>query len=156
MGGGLGATSLGGAKEMIKLNRPNIIPILLFVCILFNCSPAGKPVQIKKTYDQQRSWALDYLDENVLSCRRIDDSIAFRTTAKLGIGQWGHSWNQNFLLAREGGFIIAPDHHLKVSFSIASIDSASVLLKYEYQFDHRSFGKELISIDTGEVRFNYK
>jgi hypothetical protein len=148
---------LGGAQNnMKKLNRFYFILVILLMNMLFNCSPAEKPSQIKKTSNQQQSWSLNYLSENVLSCQRIDDSVAFRTTAKLGIGQWGHSWNQAFVLGRGGVFFLAPDHHMKVSFQIVSIDSAGVLIKYEYRFDHRSFGKDLISIDSGEIRFHYK
>ena len=141
---------------MIKLNRFYFILAILLGNLFSNCSPAQKPVQIMKTTNQQQSWSLKFLNENVLSCKRIDDSVAFRTTNKLGIGQWGQSWHQSFVLGRDGGFFLVPDHHMKLNFRIASIDSASVHMKYEYRFDHRSFGKELISIDSGEIRFNFK
>jgi hypothetical protein len=141
---------------MKRLYHPYIYLVILFVYVFTNCSSIEKQAMVEKTFGQQQSWALNFLNENILSLHRLEDSVAFRTTAKLGIGQWGYSWNQNFSLGREGEFFLSPDHHLKVSFRISSIDSTSVQIKYEYKFDHRSFGKELISIDTGEIRFNYK
>jgi len=141
---------------MSKINCICFFLIILFVNMLSDCSPVAKPVQIKKTYNQHQSWSLNYLNENVLSCQQIHDSVAFQTTTKLGVGQWGQSWNQKFILGKEGEFFLSPDHHLKASFRIESIDSAGMQIRYEYQFDHRSFGKDLISIDSGEIRFNYK
>ena len=146
----------GRQNNMHRFNRLNYILIIFLVSLFFNCSPSEKHSEIEKTLNQQQSWSLNYLNDNVLSCRRIDDSVAFRTTAKLGIGQWGHSWNQTFILGRGGVFILAPDHHMKVSFQIVSINSTDMQLKYKYQFDHRSFGKDLMTIDSGKILFHFK
>ncbi len=146
----------GTRKYMLKINCIYFILVIPLANMLSNCSPVAKPVQIEKTYNQQQYWSLNYLNENVLSCQRIQDSVAFRTTAKIGVGIWSKSWNQDFILGREGEFFLSPDHHLKASFRIESIDSAGMRIRYEYQFDHRSFGKDLISIDSGEIQFNYK
>ena len=141
---------------IMKSDRSHIVLIILLVYVFSNCTPTEKPAQTKQTHGQQQSWALDYLNANILYCQRVDDSVSFRTTAKLGIGQWGKSWDQSFILGREGEFLSAPDHHIKVYFRIASIDSAGVHIKYEYRFDHRSFGEDFISIDSGEIQLAYK
>lgn len=134
----------------------NILQIVFIFYMFPSCSPTGQPVRMEWTYSKYQSWASDYLKENILYCRRIDDSVSFRTTPRLGSSPWGESWQQSFTLGKEGEFITSPDHHLKVTFRIAAMDSAGLLIKYEYRFDHRSFGKALISVDTAEIRFLYK
>ena len=49
-----------------------------------------------------------------------------------------------------------PDHHAGSSFEVAAIDDTGVTLTYRSQFDHRSFGKSLITVDRGTVRISWK
>jgi hypothetical protein len=51
------------------------------------------------------------------------------------------------------GFIITMlDHHASATYTIDSIEESGVTLSYETSFDHRSFGKNLITKDRGTFR----
>jgi hypothetical protein len=48
-----------------------------------------------------------------------------------------------------------PDEHAHVTYTIARIDTDGVLVEYESTFDHRSFGKNLITQDNGSFKLDW-
>jgi hypothetical protein len=44
-----------------------------------------------------------------------------------------------------------PDHHGNVRFTLKKISPAAIFLTYRTSFSHMSFGKNLVTIDEGEL-----
>ena len=48
-----------------------------------------------------------------------------------------------------------PDDHGTITFVLKEVNSSGVVIGYEEKFNHRSFGRNLITIDEGEVKVAY-
>ncbi len=111
---------------------------------------------IERTAGKNKAGMEQYLNAHLLAVAPDSSKVTFITDGRLGIGDWGKSWQREFALETGGKFQGAPDHHSSSSFEVQTIGARSVLIKYQTKFDHRSFGKNLISIDEGEVAIAYK
>ena len=49
-----------------------------------------------------------------------------------------------------------PDHHQTESFRLKEILRDGAMMTYESKLDHRSFGKNLLTIDQGAFKVNWK
>jgi len=61
----------------------------------------------------------------------------------------------DFIVGAGESFQDAPDHHASATYSVVDIEPDHVVIAYETRFDHRSFGKNLISVDRGTVSWPY-
>lgn len=57
---------------------------------------------------------------------------------------------------RRGDVFVLPDHHGSVKFVLKNIYFGGADFEYESTFDHRSFGKNLLTVDRGMVRLDFK
>jgi hypothetical protein len=57
----------------------------------------------------------------------------------------------DFTISHVGQVFSSPDHHGMRIFRAKQIMPNALVLEYESSFDHRSFSKNLITIDTGEL-----
>ena len=61
--------------------------------------------------------------------------------------------------ARDGELLLSvgdtfngpPDHHARCTFTVQAITNQGVTMAYRSEFDHRSFGRNQISVDRGRV-----
>lgn len=60
----------------------------------------------------------------------------------------------DFTLSKPGEVFFSPDHHESRIFTVKRVDPDKVVLQYETEFDHRSFGKNLITTDSGEIKLS--
>jgi hypothetical protein len=65
-------------------------------------------------------------------------------------------WRNDFVLSIGESFKGRPDHHSGSTYTLKGIESAGVVIAYESRFDHRSFGKNRISVNRGELRLQWK
>ena len=56
-----------------------------------------------------------------------------------------------FTLSKPGEIFWSPDHHGSATFTVKSITPEGVVLNYRTTFSHLAFGKNLVSIDEGEI-----
>ncbi len=55
-----------------------------------------------------------------------------------------------------GGNFYHQDEHGLLTFVVEEIKQTGVVLRYESTFDHRSFGKDLVTRDEGEIEVPYR
>ena len=65
-------------------------------------------------------------------------------------------WTGKFDLAVDESFKHRPSHHQSSRYTLKEIEPTGIIIEYEKRFDHRSFGKNLISLDRGELRIPWK
>lgn len=65
-------------------------------------------------------------------------------------------WTGEFDLKVGESFKHRPDHHLTSCYTLKAIEPTGIIIEYETRFDHRSFGKNLINVDRGELRIHWK
>ena len=72
-----------------------------------------------------------------------------------------HTWQpyrsltNDFTINVGDTFQMAPDHHASATFTLTGIEDNGIVIRYESYFDHRSFGKDLITKDVVEFRWPY-
>ena len=125
------------------------------VMVLGGCHKPAVPA-VEKTVGKNQIGMEDYLNAHFITVVPDSGKVRFMTDGSLGIGNWGNSWQSEFSLGVGEKFQARPDHHLSSSFEVRGIGMKGVVLKYQTKFDQRSFGKNLISIDEGEIEISYK
>jgi len=66
------------------------------------------------------------------------------------------SWTGDFVLRVGESFRARPDHHSSGQYTLKAIEPTGIVLSYDTRFDHRSFGKNLINVNRGELRIPWK
>lgn len=66
--------------------------------------------------------------------------------------------SKDFIISEGESFHNQPDHHSSLSYKLKKISSDKITIEYYSSFDHRSFGKDLLTTDTGivELKCNEK
>ena len=102
------------------------------------------------------------MNENFVTIEYDHDAIHFVSTGRFGIfieseEFAGHNdWTKDFKLKINEKFYDQPDHHAHTDYEILNFDENTITIKYTSSFDHRSFGKNLITTDTGIINLEYK
>jgi hypothetical protein len=109
----------------------------------------------KKTRDLHKQELVVFLTKHWAIAVVDADTIQVATDGTIGAGSWGSSWQQTFSLSVSDKFQSRPDKHASFAFELIRINKNGIILKYQATFDHRSFGKNLISIDEGELEIPY-
>ena len=65
------------------------------------------------------------------------------------------SLTNDFVVNLGDDFQMAPDEHASARFVVRAIDDEGITVEYESSFDHHSFGKDLITRDIGQFRWDY-
>ncbi len=115
--------------------------------------------RIEKTFGKNREEIKQLLEEHLVFVSLENGRVHFVSDGKLGI-DWGKSaenpWTTDFSLKKSESFFAYPDKHGSSEFKVLDISPNYVEIEYLNEFDHQSFGKNLISIDTGTVKLSYK
>ena len=53
-------------------------------------------------------------------------------------------------------FMRGPDEHSSIQYTILAIEPDGIRVEYESAFDHRSFDRNLVSVDTGSIILPWK
>lgn len=132
-------------KDTLALNT---FLVLLF---LFGCGMAKAP-KIEKTINEQKGWFEKYFTEHVNTIDRANGkTIKLKTDGRIQSNE-GLS---EFEVKVGEEFKNPPDKHSRIRYTLKEIHEDGVIVEYESCFGHRSFGKNLMTIDTGEIFVKY-
>lgn len=123
---------------------------LLIATLLIGCGP-----KVERTVDQNRAWTEHYLNKHILAVSFSSGRVAFVTDGEVGIFDKDTHWQKEFTLINGQSFQSQPDHHASSIFELKEVKPKGVVLKYSNKFNNVSFGKNLISIDEGEIEVPY-
>lgn len=59
-------------------------------------------------------------------------------------------YESDFTLSKPGDIFYQQDHHGRTDFAVRQITADSIVIGYKITFSHTSFGKNLVTEDTGE------
>jgi hypothetical protein len=135
------------------MNRLKLLGLLI-VWLVCACRP-NEP-SVERSIGKNQSVITSYLNAHIVDLRKTSAKVAVLTDGKLGIYEVGEKWTTRFVLGMGDRFRTLPDHHAATYFTIQQVNATSVLLRYSSTFDHRSFGKNLITVDEGEVEIQFK
>lgn len=110
--------------------------------------------ETKQTQEEQANWLVKSLSCHVLEIKESKENSKNIGRAQIvSDGQYtkGPNRESKFTLAPGESFQGPPDHHSSSTLTMVGIDSNGLKLSYEMRFDHRSFGKDLITIDKGSI-----
>jgi hypothetical protein len=129
-----------------------ILLLFLFVFVAgLGCGP-----KVERTVGKNKSGTEAYLRAHILELYPVNGKASFVTDGELGIDDKGKGWSKEFVLVAGEQFQAQPDHHASSTFEIKAVNSTGVALKYSSKFNHLSFGKNLITIDEGEIELPFK
>ena len=78
------------------------------------------------------------------------------TDGEIGLPSGGTAPSGGLVLGVGDRMVRKPDHHSYTVFKVSEVKAESVILDYEYKFNHQSFGKNLVTIDRGQVEVGYR
>ena len=137
---------------VLEMRKLCLITVLGSIVLLGGCNSP----HVERTSDKNKEGITTSLNSHFISVVPDSGKVRFISDGSLGIGSWGDSWQSDFSLGTGEKFRARPDHHASSSYEVRDINKNGVVLKYQTRFDHRSFGKNLISSDEGEVVIPYK
>lgn len=138
---------------MNLLTRVTILLVFVFLITYSIDRETALAVETNKTKNTNVRWVTDSLDKHLLSIeivgkdvRVVSDGQYFKTNDKQNV----------FVLKPGDSFERSPDHHSSLSLRFISADFKLAKFSYEVKFDQRSFGRDQIDIDTGEVEISLR
>ncbi|MBX9689672.1 MAG: hypothetical protein K2X27_23375 [Candidatus Obscuribacterales bacterium] len=122
-----------------------MLAILLLGQVLISGGVA-MATETRNTSGEQAKVLSESLKKHILQASASDGK------AKLvSDGHYTKAQQKEFFLAVSESFDGPPDRHSSTKFSLKSILPTALKLGYESRFDHNSFGKDLVTIETGEI-----
>lgn len=122
------------------------LAILLIVAL--SCAEATMASETKTTNNVQAKWFIASLSKHLLSIKLVKGIVEIESD---GTYTKGEKRLTKFSLEPGQSFDGPPDHHAWSQIKLIAADNKSVRLTYQARFDHRSFGKDLITEDSGEI-----
>lgn len=120
----------------------------LFVCLI-SYAGVSNATETKKTQNEQLTWVTDFLKKHI-TCSIVYSKVSITSDGRI-IGSDG---NKNFTVSEGDKFSNQPDHHSSLFYTLKKISNNKINIEYESSFDHRSFGKDLITSDSGVVELS--
>ena len=127
--------------------RQSTLTLLPLLTISMLAAPA-MATETKTTSGAQVKWFSDSLAKHLTIKTR--DSQTLRLSSDGFYLKQGES-QKSFLLKPGDKLQSSADHHASMILTFIGIDNKAAKFHYESRFDHRSFGKDLITIDSREV-----
>lgn len=115
-------------------------------------APDEPDVPVERTRSQERDFVERFVREHLLNVQRTDaGGVAILTDGHLraNADDWAFTLGISDTMR-------SVDHHLGRTYELAAIGEDGIELVYESTFDHRSFGKNLLSIDRGRIFVPYR
>ena len=119
---------------------------------------SGQPTIERTANKDSEHWRVGFR-KDLLSLTIDEAGAHFRfreNSRKFKIGSYSGTddFQIEFTLSKPGQKFYHLDHHGSSEFIVKSIMADSIVIRYETRFDHRSFGKNLITEDFGEFTIN--
>ena len=136
----------------------NAFKLLVPICIVILSVQMDLTARTKteKTIGKNHAWIVKSLNEHLLSLTGSSNTVKFSFNGEYGIYNQNSEWVKEFELKKTESFSAQPDHHTSRELTVLKILKNAVLLGYRDKFDHRSFGKNLITLDSGEIMIEYR
>ncbi len=96
------------------------------------------------------------ISSHTLSIKADAGKIHWVTDGEIGLPSGGTDPSGLMVLKVGDRTVQKPDHHSFTMFEVAEIKEKSVVMDYEYKFNHGPFGKNVITIDRGQVEVDFK
>jgi hypothetical protein len=129
--------------------------LICFFTLAFALSSCHSP-GIERTFGKHKIETENYLNSHILSILFSSKKVSFIFDGKLGVQDSSGTWQNEFILGKGEKFQSQLDHHASISFELMQVHPSSAVLKYSSKFDHRPFGKNLVTIDEGEIEIPFK
>ena len=139
--------SISYLGKYLKLNFS-----LLVVFLIAGCNSTQTEVTKNKDKEAETS----FFNTHIVSMTLESDKVRFVTDGKLTPVSPAAPANESFIIGVGERLITSPDEHASTEFTYRGVRDSSALFEYESRFDQRSFGKNLISIDRGEILVSFK
>lgn len=130
--------------------------LTIAVMAFWNIDSTEAPSGVR-TRNREQHWMQNALDRHILllqksgdKVRIVSDGFLVRTLDSKPAS------NIDFLLPLKGEFYNQPDDHSSMIFRLDEISADGVVIHYESQFSQLPFGKNTVTIDTGEVVLKWK
>ena len=130
----------------------NIKFLIVAILLLVGCHSTKTEV----TTNNNKEAMTSYVNAHMVSVAVGSDKARFVTDGKIRPASHSVAANEPFFVSIGERLRAAPDHHTSTEFVYMGLRDNSVLLEYEQTFDHQSFGKNLITIDHGEILVSLK
>ena len=143
--------------------KPRLLLLLLAAPALasaLGCQVASAETQVQVTRNEQAQWHRDFFSAHTVSLERFDDGVRLVSDGSFRIEG---ADDAGLLLGIEGGpllrekdvFLGPPDEHSSTTYTVLRVGDKSVEIGYVAEFDHRAFGRDLITRDDGTVMLPY-
>jgi len=96
-----------------------------------------------------------FFDDHMLSMTRDGDKVILVSDGRFGV-HVGEGWEKSFSVGFGETFHRAPDRHEHCTFKVLEIMNTGIKISYESTFDHRSFGKDEVRVDSGIIILKYR
>ena len=131
-----------------RTSRVALICLLAGIVGQTGCSNPSKPT-VETTVNQNAVWCRNWFEMRLLSLQKEGESA---------IAVYGRKTDNPKRITEKWttGFVVQwPDDHGSASYTADSINQDGVSLSYTMTFDHRSFGKNLKTKDSGTFRLSW-
>jgi hypothetical protein len=135
------------------IHSPHGLWSLGIVVLLSGCAAET----IVRTKNNRAESVRSSLEAHVLSVEYRNGLVVFFTDGTYGVPlPKTKRWTDRFEVPVGGHFFRRPDAHSTMTLQIAAIGGEAVELTYTSCFNHRSFGKNEITLDRGRVRLKWR
>lgn len=130
---------------------------ILFGFLLLITTGCEAKTRTEITYNEEKDWYQDFFARHLVSAGPLDNKVKIVSDGRFGLrDNESSSFITTFTIANGEKFYCSLDHHAVTTFVVKEIGPDSVTIQYESSFDHRSFGRDLITKDIGTVKIKYK
>ena len=126
--------------------------LIVAAFLLAGCNSTKTEVTANKNSEAMTS----YVNAHMISVAVGSAKVRFVTDGRIIPASHSVAANEPFFIKIGERLRTAPDHHTSTEFVYVGLRDNSVVLEYEQTFDHQSFGKNLITIDRGEILVSLK
>ncbi len=125
------------------------------ILLIFSPSAMSQNTKVEQTTDKQKVWIIDKMKEHVKVISLRNGKAHFESDGFFHSGDADMA--KTFDKATGEAFSSGADHHSSLMLKVTNISKEKgVTISYLSKFNHKSFGKDLITEDRGEFTLPWK
>lgn len=109
---------------------------------------AHRPPAVETTTNKHRDWHEQFLKSRLVAVMPEGNRVVLTGTIFQSPDLQAHVVNAGFQFA-------FPDDHGQTTYTITRIKRDGIVVGYKSTFDHRSFGRKLVTSDKGELELQW-
>jgi len=109
---------------------------------------AHRPPAVETTVNKERDWHVQFLKSRLVAVMPESHKVVLTGTIFQSPDLQTHVVNAGFQFA-------FPDDHGTKTYTITRIKGDGIVVGYKSTFDHRSFGRNLVTSDEGELELQW-